>query len=101
MWVNLCMKHYKHILIIIILIIFCSICSTLWEELTCNDGGGLSSDVVFVHILPIIQFTFHKHTRPETKDSKTVGEVGVTTWTSDILRSFKYSQGPFKAYSFI
>lgn len=27
--------------------------------LTCNDGGGLTSDLVLVHILSIVQFPFH------------------------------------------
>lgn len=28
-------------------------------SLTCNDGGGLTSDLVLVHILPIVQLPLH------------------------------------------
>lgn len=32
---------------------------------TCDDGRGLASHLVLVHILTVIQFTLHKNPGPE------------------------------------
>ena len=33
-------------------------------KLTCDDGGGLTSDLVLVHVLSIVQFPLHENSRP-------------------------------------
>lgn len=34
--------------------------------LTCDDGGGLASHLVLVHVLSIVQFPLHQNPGPES-----------------------------------
>lgn len=38
--------------------------------LTCDDGSGLASHLVFVHILSVVQFALHQDPGPEDTGSK-------------------------------
>lgn len=34
------------------------------DNVVCDDGGGLTSDLILVHILSIVQFSLHENPRP-------------------------------------
>ncbi len=43
-------------------------------SLTCDDGGGLTSHLVLVHILSIVQFSLHQNPGPERNSEGQAGD---------------------------
>lgn len=60
--------------------------------LTCNDGGGLASHLVFVNILSIVQFPLHQDSGPEENYEKI--KLLRKSEENNLLAPFLYSLNP-------